>query len=225
LEVGEPIRLPGEIRTIPTLIHPYGIVPFLFESAGIKRIVTLAYLIVWAWEEHKIQARESGKREERQMVVILDEAEAHLHPKWQRVILPALLGIAADLSPELSLQLLVATHSPLVLASSEPIFDQIQDKLFHLDMVTSGKVTFKEIPFEARGSVDSWLTSPLFRLGHPGSAQREDAIKKALLLQEKESVTKEQIEQVTQQLREYLAPEDPFWIRWVFFAEEHGAPI
>ena len=159
------------------------------------------------------------------MVVILDEAEAHLHPKWQRVILPALLGIAADLSPELSLQLLVATHSPLVLASSEPIFDQIQDKLFHLDMVTSGKVTFKEIPFEARGSVDSWLTSPLFRLGHPGSAPREDAIKKALLLQDKESVTKEQIEQVTQQLREYLAPEDPFWIRWVFFAEEHGAPI
>src|SRR5260370_1308313 len=54
LEIGEPTRLPGDVRDIPTLKHPYATVPILFESAGIKRIVILAYLIVWAWEEHKI---------------------------------------------------------------------------------------------------------------------------------------------------------------------------
>ena len=134
LEIGEPVRLPGELRLLPTMKHPYGLVPILYESAGIRRIVNLAYLIVWAWEEHKIQAKQAKKKEERQMVVILDEAEAHLHPKWQRVLLPALVGVAGDLSPELSIQFIVATHSPLVLASSEPIFDAAQDKLFHLHM-------------------------------------------------------------------------------------------
>src|SRR5438876_7838885 len=119
----------------------------MMEVVGIKRIITLAYLIDWAWQGHKIQEKPADRPEERQMVVIVDEAEAHLHPKWQRVILPALLGVGTDLSPELSIQLIVATHSPLVLASSEPVFDAEQDKLFHLDISASGKVSFREMPF------------------------------------------------------------------------------
>ena len=46
------------------------------------------------------------------MIVLVDEAEAHLHPKWQRVILPALLGISSDLNQELSVQWVIASHSP-----------------------------------------------------------------------------------------------------------------
>jgi hypothetical protein len=180
---------------------------------------------VWAWEEHKIQAKQSGKKEERQMVVIIDEVEAHLHPKWQRVILPALLGIAGDLHAELSLQLLVATHSPLVLASSEPVFDPNQDKLFSLDMDSSGSVNFKEVPFEIRGSIDSWLSSTVFKLNHPGSPEREEAIREALRLQEAKSPTKREVEAATDQLRNFLAPEDPFWARWVFFAEKFGVSL
>jgi len=185
----------------------------------------LAYLIAWAWEEHKIQAKHAGRKEERQMVVLVDEAEAHLHPKWQRVLLPALLGIASDLSPELSLQLFVATHSPLVLASSEPIFDNDQDKLFHLHMSVSGKVTFREVPFEARGSVDSWLSSPLFHIEHPGSAEREEAIRNAIALQEKDTVTKQEVESVTRGLKASLSDEDTFWVRWIFFAEQYGVKL
>jgi hypothetical protein len=222
LEITEPIRLPGELKETPTLKHPYGVIPIIYESAGIRRIITLAYLIVWAWEEHKLQAKQAGKKEERQMVVLLDEAEAHLHPKWQRVLLPALLGIAGDLSPELAMQLFVATHSPLVMASSEPIFDSNQDKLFHLNMSVAGKASFREIPFEARGGIDSWLSSSVFELAHPGSSERERAIREAIQLQEKESVSKEEVEAVTRTLRDYLAPEDSFWVRWVFFAEQYG---
>lgn len=225
LEIGEPIRFPFDSRLIPTIIHRYGRSPILFESAGVRRIVTLAYLIVWAWEEHKIQAKQAGKKEERQMVVILDEAEAHLHPKWQRVILPALLGIAGDLHQELSLQLIAATHSPLVLASSEPIFEPEQDKLFLLDMGASGKVDFREMPFEVRGSIDSWLTSPLFQLNQPGSSEREHAIREAVRLQESSDVKKNQVEEVTNLLRSSLSPEDAFWVRWIFFAEKHGVRL
>lgn len=225
LKPGEPTRVPGEIGDIPTLVHPYGTVPVTLESAGIKRIITLAYLIVWAWQEHKIQAKQTNKPEERQMVVILDEAEAHLHPKWQRVLLPALLGIAGDLSSELSMQMVVATHSPLIMASSEAVFDSSQDRLFHLDMSAAGVVSFRQVPFELRGSADSWLTSPLFDLRHPGSKEAELAIREAVRLQEAKKVTTGQVRHVSERLAQHLAAEDPFWVRWVFFAEQHGVKL
>jgi predicted ATPase len=49
------------------------------------------------------------------LILILDEIESHLHPKWQRVILPALLGVAERLKSDLRIQILTATHSPLIL--------------------------------------------------------------------------------------------------------------
>jgi len=225
LKPGEHMRIAGEPGDIPTLVHPYGTIPVTLESAGIKRIITLAYLIVWTWQEHKIQAKQANRAEERQMVVILDEAEAHLHPKWQRVLLPALLGISGDLSSELSMQLLVATHSPLIMASSEAVFDSSQDRLFHLDMSAAGSVTFRQVPFELRGSADSWLTSPLFELRHPGSKEAELAIRDAIRLQEAKKVTAEQVREASKRLAEHLSAEDPFWVRWVFFAEQHGVKL
>jgi len=51
-------------------------------------------------------------------VVIVDEIETHLHPKWQREILPILTGIFPNI------QFFVATHSPQIVASvsSESVF-------------------------------------------------------------------------------------------------------
>jgi hypothetical protein len=180
---------------------------------------------VWAWQEHKIQAKQAGRKEERQMVILLDEAEAHLHPKWQRKILPAILSIGEELHSELSLQLIVATHSPLVLASSEPVFDPETDKLFHLDVDSRGVVRFGELPYELRGTIDSWLSSPVFGLKYPGSDKRSLAIEKAVKLQESEGVTKNQVEEATNELKDALSSEDTFWIRWVLFAEQHGVEV
>jgi energy-coupling factor transporter ATP-binding protein EcfA2 len=225
LEIGEPVRLPGESREIPTFKHSYGSVPVTYESAGVRRVVALAYLIVWAWQEHRVQSKLAGKPEEKQMVVILDEAEAHLHPKWQRVLLPALLSITKELSPELSMQLIVATHSPLVLASAEPVFNIDSDKLFHLDLTVSGKVGLKEVPFDVRGGVDSWLSSSIFSLAIPGSSDRESAIKNAIALQVSDDATAAQVAKATDDLKEVLAPEDPFWARWIFYADKFGVKL
>ena len=225
LLMDEPQRLPGQSREIPTLKHPYGSVPITYESAGIRRVMTLSYLIVWAWEEHKIQAKQAAKKEERQMVIILDEAEAHLHPKWQRVLLPALVGIGADLHDELAVQLLVATHSPLVMASAEPIFDSDKDKLFHLDMTEGAKVTFKELKFALQGSSDSWLQSDVFGLGFAGSADAERALRRATQLLERGFATKEEVETVSKELTEHVASEHPFWMQWVIFAGKHGVDL
>ncbi len=225
LEIGDPIRVLNEVREIPTLIHEYGTVPILFESAGIKRIATLAYLIVWAWEEHKVQAKQSDKREERQMVILIDEAEAHLHPKWQQKILPALLSISEDLSQELNIQLIVTTHSPLVLASSESIFDPIKDNVFHLDLSKKGKISFSQFNFERRGTIDSWLSSDFFGLQHPGNIERSILIEKAIILQESNLTTKNDVATLTEKLKTLLSAEDPFWIRWILYAEQFGIKV
>ena len=222
LEIGSPLRIPNDSREIPTLLHPYASVPILFESAGIRRIITLAYLLVWAWEEHKIQSKQQGRQEERQMVVLVDEAEAHLHPKWQRVILPALLGIGGDLQQELSVQWIIASHSPLVMASGETTWNTDSDALFHIEMSAAGNVSFRPVPFERRGTIDSWLSSDIFEIQRPGSTEREAAIQAAVQLQQQEDPTAAAVQEITDQLRTYLPPEDPFWVRWIFFAQSYG---
>ena len=225
LEVGTPVRIPNDSREIPTLVHPYGSVPILLESAGIRRIFTLAYLLVWAWEEHKIQAKQQRRPEERQMIVLVDEAEAHLHPKWQRVILPALLGIGSDLHQEMAIQWIIASHSPLVMASGETIWETDSDTLFHIDMKADGQVSFRPVPFERRGTIDSWLSSDIFEIPRPGSREREAAIQAAVELQQQEEPTTAAVQEMTERLRSYLPSEDSFWVRWIFFAQSYGVSL
>ena len=222
VSIGSPVRIPNEPREIPAFVHPYGQVPILFESAGLRRIITLAYLLVWVWEEHKLRARQQGQPEERQIVILLDEAEAHLHPKWQRVLLPGLLQVAQELHREMSAQWIISSHSPLILASTEPDWHVRSDRLFQLAMNEAGQVSFEEREYEKRGPVDSWLSSDIFALRQPGSTDREHAIQGAIALQMKGEASRSEVEQATDQLRAHLSPEDPFWTRWIFFADSLG---
>ena len=48
-----PIRIPGDPRDIPTIRHNYGTVPIVHASSGVQRILQLAYLIIWCWQEHE----------------------------------------------------------------------------------------------------------------------------------------------------------------------------
>jgi hypothetical protein len=225
LEPGTPVRLPYDAREIPTLKHPNGEVPIVHTSAGVRRIITIAYLIVWAWEEHKAQSRLTRSDPQKQMVILVDEMEAHLHPQWQRVILPALLDVSEELDPELQVQFLIATHSPLVLASVEPKFNPEIDKLFHLDIVQRGlesEVELQELPFVPHGPVDSWLMSDVFKLRHARSLEAEVAIEEAKALQLQDEPEAEKVKSVSDKLVKYLAADDEFWPRWKYFAEQYG---
>jgi len=150
-----------DIRLFPTIKFNYGPVAFPHWAAGVKRVVSLAYLLVWAWSEHLQTSKLKREKPADHLVLILDETESHLHPKWQRVILPALLGVAERLRSDLKLQILTATHSPLILASLEPHFRQEQDRLFWFDL-KEGIVSFREYPCAIQGDVVAWLTSPIF---------------------------------------------------------------
>ncbi len=219
---GEPIRIPDDPRDIPTIRHSYGDTPIVYSSAGVKRIITLAYLIVWAWNEHTIAADLARTKTQNRMVILIDEMEAHLHPRWQREVLPALMSVGELLSNSLETQFVVATHSPLVMASSEPIFNEECDSLCHLDIDDSGNVSLKELDFARFGDVSSWLTSPIFELKHARSKEAEIAIESAKSLQTREDVSPDEVKEVSVKLIKYLGPEDKFWPRWISFAERFG---
>ena len=229
LKPGEPVRLPYDAREIPTIEHPYGTVPIIHASAGVQRIITMAYLIVWAYEEHKIQSKLIRIEPQKRMVILVDELEAHLHPQWQRAILPALLDVRDDLASDLQVQIMVATHSPLVMASVEPRFDERVDKLFSLELVKSdllgNEVQIEELPFIRQGVVDSWLMSDVFKLRHARSLEAEKAIEAAKVLQLSDNPNSEDVARVSHDLARYLSSDDRFWPRWIYFAEQHGVHL
>ncbi len=221
LSPGESVRVPDDPREIPTIMFPYGEVPIIYSSAGVKRIITLSYLIVWAWNEHLIAAEQRQKKPQRRMVILIDEMEAHLHPKWQRSILPALVSIEETLSDKLNIQFLIATHSPLVMASSETIFDSSKDSLVHLDLSKKGTVSLEEMNFIRFGDISSWLTSPIFELRHARSNAAEAAIEEAKKLQLQSDPSTDEVRHTTKKLLNALGADDKFWPRWVSFAEKH----
>jgi hypothetical protein len=224
---GKPTRMAelGDARDIPTLAFPYGEVPILYCSAGIQRIVSLAYVLVWTWQEHVKTAQRMRREPERTIILLIDEMEAHLHPFWQRTILPALLNVVQELAPEVQTQIIITTHSPLVLASVEPLFDTNRDALFHLYLDEDGIVQLDNVPFIKRGRVDKWLISNVFGLTQPRSTQAEEAIEAAKELQRKRTPSKEEVQKVSDRLLNVLAQDDDFWPRWTYFAEQRGASL
>jgi hypothetical protein len=223
---GDPIRLPGYIVDIPTINYSYGVTPIIHAAAGIKRIITLAYLIVWAWNEHKIAAELYNVMPEKRMIILIDEIEEHLHPKWQRIILPALLNIQSLLSSKLEIQYIISTHSPLILASSETLFDEQRDSLFHLAIEKSSReISLSELNFVKYGSINAWLTSQLFGLDQPRALKAETAINLARELQLQNNPDIEQVKKIHHDLLNALSADDPFWPRWLYFAEKNGVQI
>lgn len=90
-------------------------------------------------------------------IVLLDEIGLHLHPTWQRRIVP-ILKSAFPL-----LQFIVTTHSPLVLSGFE------QDEIIGLHM-EKGRVVQRQAPFEpgvqsASGVLSSFFG--VFKAGRP----------------------------------------------------------
>lgn len=183
---GDPRRLTvDDPQRYPTLRMPYGEdVAVVHASAGMRRILGLAYLLTWAWQGHLENVGLHGKTPTREIVFLIDEVEAHLHPEWQRRIVPALLAVMDALTGQHNskVQLIAATHAPLVLASVEKSFHPDKDKWFDLDLDLQKKpalVTLEERQYERLGDVDAWLTSAAFDMGSPRSVDAELALDEA----------------------------------------------
>lgn len=226
LEPGELVKLSlADARKHPTLRAPYGLeVPLVHASAGIRRIVALAYLLVWAWQEHRASADLRGDEPAREIIFLVDEIEAHLHPEWQRRIVPALLRVMEALTGEAGIpaQLVAATHSPLILASVEAQFDENEDAVWELKL-EDGRVALLEYPWSRRGDANAWLTSSVFDLKEPRSVEGEKAISDALALFAKaEAAPSQDMDRVEAALRAALSDTDRFWPRWTQYRHANG---
>jgi hypothetical protein len=213
-----------DTRLLPQLEFIYGKVPLVYAASSVQRIISLAYLILWTWLEHKFACRETRKDPYKNMIVLIDEVESHLHPQWQRSIISSLLQVKKYLDEELDVQFLITTHSPLVLASIEPVFDIQIDKVFLLD-IREKDIVLNEQEFLRQGRVDYWFTSGLFGLRQARSLEAEKAIEDAKKLQQEDKPAKLEIQEVHNRLAKYLSDVDTFWPRWTFFAEQHGVDV
>lgn len=95
-------------------------------------------------------------------VVLLDELDAHLHPGWQRQLIPKLTKIFPNI------QFIVTTHSPLVVAGRSP------SQIIHIARNIDGILIRKPVEAEmTAGRADQILTGDLFGLETTQDLQTE----------------------------------------------------
>jgi hypothetical protein len=89
----------------------------------------------------------------------------------------------------------------------------------------NNSVQLDNLPFVKRGRADQWLTSEVFGLTEPRSKDAEQAMERAKQLQLMEHPPKDEVQQISERLKEVLAPDDEFWPLWVYFAEQQGVDL
>jgi hypothetical protein len=224
LRAGPPQRLfIGEGRDRPTLLIGSQTVPVALASAGVRRVLALAYFLVWAWHEHRVAAELLGKRPESRVVILFDEPETHLHPRWQRTIVPSVLAAVdalrgrSDAPP----QVLVASHAPLVAASLEPLFDRAKDDVARLE-VRDGVVTIEQGVWAPQGDAANWLVSETFGLEQARSLEAEQAVEaaEAFMRGDQAALPKALASKaaIHKALTRLLPAHDHFWPRWIVSA-------
>lgn len=204
------------VREIPTVRMPYGQdVPITYAPAGVTRMSKLAYLLAWALSEHEMESDRVKQPPSPQVIVLVDEPETHLHPRWQRTIVPSLLQAVQSWrhpSPP-DVQFLIATHAPLVLASLEPTFDPALDALWKLDLV-KGKVQVERDVWHKRGDVNRWLKSDVFDLPEAMSREAEKVVLDAGRLMGQTAPDPEEVRQFDARILDNFSNHDPFFLRW-----------
>jgi predicted ATP-binding protein involved in virulence len=113
-------------------------------------------------------------------VVLIDEVDSHLHPRWQREIGERLCAVFPDL------QFIVTTHSPFVAQSARP------GGLFVLE-AEGDAVVIKQPLDSVRGMrADQILTSPLFDLLSTRDLETEEKLQAREKLMAKETLSEEE---------------------------------
>ncbi|MFC1848432.1 AAA family ATPase [Chloroflexota bacterium] len=178
----------------PQFTTPNGHLPLDKLSQGTQSIIQWLSRLVLGMAEYYDFPKDLTKKP---AIFIIDEIDAHMHPEWQRRIIPT---ITKNLP---NCQLFVSTHSPLILSG----LSEGQVQLLNRGRKNRIEVTTNE--FETVGwSVDEtmrWL------LGMKGTfdSETEKAVDKLESLRVKSRLTKaekEQLGSLRQEIHERLAP-------------------
>jgi hypothetical protein len=140
-------------------------------------------------------------------IVLIDEADAHLHPQWQRELGERLCAVFPKI------QFIVTTHSPFIAQEAR------DNGLFVLKQTESGAVVVEQPVESVRGwTASQILTSPLFGLDSTRSAETEALVREGAELSAKHrsgrkmtKAEKERLAAVRETLTEILsAPGETF---------------
>ncbi|HZH77147.1 MAG TPA: AAA family ATPase [Archangium sp.] len=175
-------------------------VPTIAMSDGYRSVLALAGDLIWrliqAFPESSNPLHEEG-------VVLIDELDIHLHPRWQRHI----AGWLRDQFPKL--QFFVATHSPFVAAGAG------EDALTLRLTLEEGVTRVEKVETPAALSVDGILQSEAFGQLSPYSPRTQAAIDRydALARKRKRSKAEEkefsELRAFMQQARPLGGPPEP----------------
>jgi hypothetical protein len=132
-------------------------------------------------------------------LVLLDEIDAHMHPRWQQVLVTRLKETFRNV------QFIVTTHSPLIVAGME------HHEVVRLERDPAGKVS--KVPVRegmTLGSADQLLTGALFNLESAQDATTLSILEKYTALAVKDTLDPEERRELEEQARKLrlAAPSD-----------------
>lgn len=249
LELAPPRRVfMDDFRDYPfLLIEGYASpIPIIFASSAIRRILSLAYVTVWAISENRKASAVLGDSSASQITFLFDEIESHLHPKWQRSVMNALIesigesvAVAGDaMFPRGHIQMLATTHSPLVMSSLEDVFVEGEDAWFDLDLdpVSHGVVAMRHDVYDRYLTAENWLLSEAFDLKATCSQGKERLLADAADLMKslsgadanggipivEELRFRQGVREIYPRLLSALDPRDPFLFRFRCICDQKG---
>lgn len=195
---------------------------FKYLSSALKRSIQLLYLMVWAWFEFKMYSEHLGKNIQPDITFLIDEPEQHLHPNWQRSILPSILEVLKGFTYEndikTNIQIIATTHSPILMSSLEEIFEIGIDAWFDLDL-EEGKAILTKRDFHIQGSISSWLESEAFDFETEYNKVQEEIYNRARAILEGQSngIADSEIIDIDRNIMKSFHPDDIFYISWKAF--------
>ena len=185
---GFPITFLGvhedEDGLFPKFGTPSGKLPLNVLSQGTQSIIHwLAHLLIGYAEYYNFPP----DFEEKPGILIIDEIDAHLHPSWQRRIIPAL----TECFPKL--QIFCSTHSPLMLAGLKA--GQVQ--LLRRDLGTS-KVTVSRNESDIGGWTADEILRNFLDVPSPTDLATAGNVSRLQELRRKEKLSAEESEELEQ---------------------------
>ena len=178
IEILDPEHPLGSLR----FETPSGMVPLDGLSLG-HRTVT-AWIVDLAWRLIR-RYPESPKPLEEPAVVLIDEIDLHLHPRWQRTIMKQLSDHFTNV------QFVATTHSPVMITSMSDVNVAV------LRQAESGDhMVIENDPEVVEGWRFDQILVSLFGLESARSLRVEDLMKERERLLEKESITPQDSERL-----------------------------
>lgn len=191
---GFPVEFLGigqdERGLFPEFKTPDGILPLNVLSQGTQSIIQWLAQFLFGYAQYYDYPENLA---EKPGILLVDEIDAHLHPSWQRRILPALTGHFPNL------QIFCSTHSPLMLAGLKA--GQVQ--LLRRD--ASGQVTVSRNETDIIG----WSADEILRnfqgIRNPLDWQTSQMVERLGELRRKEKLTDDESAEL-ESLRGHIRP-------------------